>query len=200
LADPIHFYFDFSSPFGYMASEQIDALAAKHGRSVVWKPLLLGAIFKETGGVPIVDVPMKGAYARRDVARTARYHQLPLVMPPDFPFPSIAAARAGYWAWSQSAEQGKALMQGLLRAAWQDGTSIASPEAVIAVAAKLGHEPETVKAALQDQAVKDRLRDEIEEAKAKQVFGSPFFIVDEEPFWGQDRIEMLDAWMTRGGW
>jgi 2-hydroxychromene-2-carboxylate isomerase len=62
----IDFYFDFSSPYGYLAGEKIDALAAKHGRSVNWRPMLLGAAFKLTGGQPLPSIPIKGEYAKRD--------------------------------------------------------------------------------------------------------------------------------------
>jgi len=73
MAAPIEFYFDFSSPFGYLASEKIDQLAAKHGREVMWRPFLLGAVFKITGGMPTMEVPIKGDYYKRDFPRSARY-------------------------------------------------------------------------------------------------------------------------------
>ena len=74
MAAPIDFYFDFSSPYGYLAAQKIDALAAKHGRTVDWHPLLLGVVFKETGMAPLTMVPLKGEYSKRDFARSARFH------------------------------------------------------------------------------------------------------------------------------
>ena len=72
MADPLEFYFDFSSTYGYIGSHLIEALAAKHGRKVVWKPILLGAVNKITGLPPLPSVPLKGDYAKRDVLRSAR--------------------------------------------------------------------------------------------------------------------------------
>ena len=72
MAAPIDFYFDFSTPYGYLAAERIDALAAKHGRSVTWRPMQLGDAFKLTGGQPLPSIPMKGEYATRDFLRSAR--------------------------------------------------------------------------------------------------------------------------------
>ena len=94
MPDPIDFYFDFSSPYGYLASRRIDALAAKHGRTVNWRPHLIGAAFKATGSQPLLNIPMKGDYARIDIPRAARMHGVPFVMPERFPFLSVAAARA----------------------------------------------------------------------------------------------------------
>jgi 2-hydroxychromene-2-carboxylate isomerase len=94
---PIDFYFDFSSPYGYFASTMIDALAAKHGREVVWRPFLLGAAMKITGGAPLPGVPMKGDYARRDFARSAKFYGVAYKLPSNFPISSQAPARAFYW-------------------------------------------------------------------------------------------------------
>src|SRR5215831_19244283 len=70
----IDFYFDFSSPYGFLASQKIEALAQKHGRAVDWHPVLLGVIFKETAMAPLTAIPLKGDYSRRDFARSARFH------------------------------------------------------------------------------------------------------------------------------
>ena len=74
MSSSIDFYFDFSSPYGYLASEKIEAMAARHGRSVDWRPVLLGVMFKATGMAPLTEIPLKGDYSRRDLARSARFH------------------------------------------------------------------------------------------------------------------------------
>src|SRR5262245_46068135 len=94
---PIEFYFDFSSPYGYLASTQIDALAARHGREVAWRPFWIGAAFKVTGQRALVEQPLRGAYAERDFARSARLLSVPFRKPPNFPFFALAASRAFYW-------------------------------------------------------------------------------------------------------
>jgi 2-hydroxychromene-2-carboxylate isomerase len=85
MANPIDFYFDFSSPYGYLASTQIDGLAAKHGRAVTWRPILLGAVFKITGGQPLATIPLKNSYSAHDMARSARLLNVPFKLPTKFP-------------------------------------------------------------------------------------------------------------------
>ena len=102
MAAPIDFYFDFSSPYGYLASQKIEALAAKHGRAVDWRPILLGVIFRQTGTAPLTEIPLKGDYARRDFGRSARFHGLAeFRMPSRFPTPSQAPARIVLWQKAQ---------------------------------------------------------------------------------------------------
>src|SRR5450755_3088462 len=99
MSAQIDFYFDFSSPYGYLASEKIEALAAKHGRTVKWRPVLLGVIFKQTGATPLTMVPLKGDYSKRDMLRSARFHGVAnFRMPTKFPIPSQAPARIVLWA------------------------------------------------------------------------------------------------------
>ncbi len=94
MAAPIDFYFDFSSPYGFLAAQRIEALAALYGRSVDWHPVLLGVIFKETGAAPLTQIPLKGDYSRRDIPRSARFHGIDdFRMPSRFPIPTQAAAR-----------------------------------------------------------------------------------------------------------
>jgi 2-hydroxychromene-2-carboxylate isomerase len=97
MAQPIEFYFDFSSPYGYLASTQIDQLAERFGRTVTWKPFLLGAVFKLSGAKPLVELPLKGEYFLRDFHRSAGFYGVPFRLPPGFPFAPIAASRAFYW-------------------------------------------------------------------------------------------------------
>ena len=198
--DPIEFHFDFSSPFGYFAAQQIDELAARCGRSVAWRPFLLGAVFKETGGRPITSIPMKAGYAAHDLKRTARRCGIPWTMPEVFPFPSIAACRAFYWLNARDPGAAKTLAMALYDQAFAVGRPIAALPEVVAVAARLGHDAEEVAAALKDPAVKEQLKAVVQEAIDREIFGSPFFLVDGEPFWGHDRMEMLESWLKTGGW
>ena len=101
MAAPIDFYFDFSSPYGYLASCRIDEVAARHDRKVNWRPFLLGVAFKLTGSGPLTSQGPKGDYALHDFARTARLLGVPFAMPEGFPFASVAAARAFYWLLDQ---------------------------------------------------------------------------------------------------
>ena len=196
----LDFYFDFSSPYGYLAAEQIEALAARHQRRVAWKPFLLGAVYKKIGGQPLVDQPMKGDYSRRDMQRTARELGLTLRFPDGFPFPSVAACRAVYWRQAGDPTAAGDLVMALYRRAFAEGGDIASAEGVLATAESVGIARADLEAALQDPAVKEKTKQEVETAMERGVFGSPFVLLDGEPFWGADRLPVIERWISRGGW
>ena len=194
----IDFYFDYSSPYGYFAAMKIDDLAAKNGRSVNWKPILLGTVFKVTGGQPLPMLPLKGPYALRDILRSARFHGLPYQQPSKFPVATQAPARAFYWVNDRDPALAKKLAQALYQAYFVQDRDISSPEITAAVAASVGLKRDDVLAALGNEAVKDKLKNEVEAAIARGVFGSPYFVVDDEPFWGVDRLEQMERWLGGG--
>jgi 2-hydroxychromene-2-carboxylate isomerase len=196
----IDFYFDFSSPYGYIASQKIDALAAKHGRTTTWRPILLGAVMKITGGAPLPGIPLKGDYARHDFARSAKFHGVDYRLPTAFPIASQAPARAFYWLNQQDPVRAKALAAALYHAYFVDDINISNPEDTIAVSAKSGLDAEKLRAALNDPAIKDAVKNEVDAAIRLGVFGSPYIIVDGEPFWGADRLDQIDKWLETGGW
>ncbi|MGH6948386.1 MAG: 2-hydroxychromene-2-carboxylate isomerase [Kiloniellales bacterium] len=196
----IEFYFDFSSPYGYLAAQRIDAIAARHDRAVAWKPFLLGAIFKTTGAKPLLEIPLKGSYAARDLQRSARQLGVPFRLPEPFPFAAVAASRAFYWAWDEDNADARELAKALYHAAFGEGRSIAGAEEVAGIAAGLGYQRHEVAAVLADPRIKDRLREEVAGAEAKGVFGSPYILVDGEPFWGHDRLHEVELWLAQGGW
>lgn len=185
---PLDFYFDFSSPYGYLAAQKIEALAAKHGRGVTWHPMLLGAAFKATGATPLPSIPLKGDYAKRDFLRSARFHDIPFRIPDQFPISTLHACRA-FYATADSA-QAVRLAKALYKAYFVDNVNIGEADNVLKVAGSLGLKPD-----LNDQALKDRTRAEVDAAVAKGVFGSPYIVVDGEPFWGMDRFDQLERWM-----
>lgn len=196
---PIDFYFDFSSPYGYLAATRINALAAKHQRRVKWRPILLGVAFKATGNAPLVAQPMKGEYSLRDFKRTARFMGVPFKMPQTFPIPTHQAARVFYWLDDRDPLMAHKFAMTAFVHLYVDGEDISTPEKVADMAALVGASREEVLAALNDQAVKDRLKAEVDAALARGVFGSPFIFVDDEPFWGNDRLNQVEAWLESGG-
>ena len=200
MADPIDFYFEFSSPYGYFASERVAALADKHDRAVSWKPFLLGAAFKREGTQSLVSYPLKGPYSKRDIERTAGYLGLPFVWPPGFPILTVHAARATLWAQENAPDRAVDLIHALYRRLFAEGVDIGHAGDVVAVAEKIDLDPAALEAGMKSDEIKNRLRAETDAALDRGVFGSPFFIVDGERFWGADRMDMLDAWLTRGGW
>ena len=200
MPDPVEFYFDFSSPYGYIASEKIDALAAKYGREVTWRPFLLGVAFKTTGGVPVPTIPLKGAYHLRDIIRTTKYYSVPYRHPTVFPISSVSPSRAFYWLEARDPRRAPALARALYRAYFVDDVDISSAGNTVAVCAKFGLKSDEVRAGISDQAIKDRTRIEVDKAIARGAFGSPFIVVDGESFWGSDRLDQIDKWLATGGW
>ncbi len=200
MPNPIEFYFDFSSPYGYIACEKIDELAAKYGREVNWRPFLLGVAFKTTGGVPVPTIPMKGAYHLRDIIRTTKYHGVPYRPPTVFPISSVSPCRAFYWLDAKEPRRAKDLAKALYHAYFLDDVDISSADNTVAVCAKFGLKAGEVRAGIADQAIKDRTRMEVDKAIARGAFGSPYIIVDGEPFWGSDRLDQIDKWLATGGW
>ncbi len=196
---PLEFYFDFSSPYGYLAATRVGPLARRFGREVRWHPILLGAAFKATGMAPLPLVPLKGPYSVRDMERSARFMGITLRMPQPFPIATQAPARAVCWVRRKYPEQVEALILALYRAYFVDGIDISAPEATVSCAAGLGLDAAGVRAALADLAIKDELKAEVEAAVGLGVFGSPYLVVDGEPFWGADRLEQAERWLALGG-
>lgn len=199
MAQPLQFHFDFSSPYGYLASERIEALAERHQRAVEWRPMLLGAVFKITGMQPLTAVPLKGEYTRRDLPRAARYHGIPFRMPSKFPISTQAAARLVVWRRGLDAGGCAPLVKALYRAYFVDDRDISDPGIAAAVAAETGADLGSARAAIDDASVKDALKRDVDAAIAAGVFGSPFVIVDGEPFWGLDRFDQVERWLATGG-
>jgi len=199
MAQALDFYFDFSSPYGYFAAMRIDALAAKYGRTVNWHPVLLGVVFKTTGGQPLPLVPLKGTYVLRDFERTARFHDIPYRRPANFPVATQLAARAMVWiGQNYGAAKAVEFAKAVYTVYFSDGADITQPEEIAKVAQAAGFLPQAVLDGANSQPVKDALKAEVDAAIARGVFGSPFVIVDGEPFWGFDRFDQLEAFLQHG--
>jgi 2-hydroxychromene-2-carboxylate isomerase len=196
----IDFHFDFSSPYSYFASLQIDAVAARVGRACRWRPMLLGPAFQASGNAPLIRQPLKGAYSRHDWQRMARMLGAPYRLPDPFPVGTLAAARAFWWLDSEDPAKARDFAHAVFAAYFAEGRDVSRPEVVAGVGAGLGIAPEALLAAVQDPVWKARLRDETDGAVARGVFGAPFFVVEDEGFWGVDRLPMLELWCTSGGW
>ena len=199
MSQPIEFYFDFSSPYGYLASEKIDDLAARHGRKVKWRPILLGVVFKQTGGAPLTMLPLKGEYSLHDFSRSARFLDVPYTHPETFPINTMHAARAYYWLHEQNCEAARAFAHSVYRAYFRDGRDIAEVAVVLELATRHGADRATLAEALNSAALKERLKVECDAALAKGVFGSPYISVDGEPFFGADRLPQIERWLAAGG-
>lgn len=198
MSDPILFYFDFTSPYSYLASEKIDALAAKFGRKVQWRPVLLGAIFKALGTVSLVRQPCMADYSIKDFARSARFLDVPYSHPETFPVSSVAPSRAYYWLHGRDCAQARRFAHAVFRAYFVTGCDIADTAVVQDLALKVGADGTALLAGMSDAAIKDRLRAETEVAVAAGMFGAPWIVVDGESFWGADRLPQVERWLEKG--
>jgi 2-hydroxychromene-2-carboxylate isomerase len=199
-AAPVDFYFDLSSPYGCLASQKIEAVVHRHGRTLAWHPMLLGVVFKKTGTAPLTEIPLKGEYSKRDFARSARFHGLPVFeMPPRFPIPTQVPARLLMWLKLHSPGRMVPATKAFFHAYFYKHIDISIAENALAVLAPLEIDQTAGHAALESPEVKDALREEVDGAIARGVFGSPFFIVDGEPFWGLDRLDQFERWLATGG-
>src|SRR3990167_2839841 len=194
----IQFHFDFSSPYSYIASEWVEALAARHGRTVQWNAILLGATFQAAGLKSPGGYPIKREYALRDFERSARFEGVPLKNPPKFPIPTQNAARV-FW-WLHDKEPATATQWGRhgLRAYFARGVDLSDPARLRELAAEFGIDPGEAEAVWSDPVWKARLKSANDAAIDAGVFGAPFFIVDKEPFWGNDRRAQIERWLEKG--
>lgn len=197
MSDPIEFYFDFSSPYGYLAACRAAHVEQSTGRALEFKPYLMGAVFKTTGRGPLSNHPLVWDYARNDVARSARRLNVSFAVPDPFPVVTASACRAFYWVSSTEGDDAaRALAMRLYHAYFAEGRNISKTDVVAEVT---GGDREAVTAALNDEQLKGDLRRRTDEAAARGIFGSPFFIVDGEAFWGNDRVDDVIRW-ANGAW
>ncbi len=198
MRPPIDFYFDFSSPYSYIASEWIGAVAARHGRTVRWHAILLGAANQVTGLQPPVNFPLKRDYLYRDVLRSAAFAGVPIRMPEPFPIATQNAARVFWWLHETDAQRAVAWARAALRAYFARNVNLSDPAALKALAAETGLDPDAAEAAWNDPAWKARLKAANDAAIAAGVFGAPYVVIDGEPFWGNDRQAQIEAWLASG--
>jgi 2-hydroxychromene-2-carboxylate isomerase len=192
---PIEFWFDFASGYAYFAALEIDALAERHGRTVLWRPFTLGAAFKATGAQGLSRTPLKRDYARRDWERLARLRGVPFSPPPDHPKTGLPAIRAFYHVDRKDPGVAASLAKRIIIDYFQNGLDSDDPNAVAATAASLGIDRDAILAGIADPEVKLIARQQGEQAVARGVFGSPWIFVDGEPFWGSDRLPMVERWL-----
>lgn len=197
---PVEFWFDFSSPYAYFAAQTIEAVASKHHRPVLWRPFLLGVTFKATGMTSLSQTPLRGDYARNDWLRLARRAGIPFELPDGHPATQLSASRAYYWIEENKPDVAPTFAARTFHAYFAAGQDTSRPEIIAGIAATCDLDPRDVLEAIALAPVKEKVRVMTDEALRRGIFGSPFFIVDGEPFWGHDRLPMVDEWLERGGW
>lgn len=201
MSAPIEFYFDFISPYGYLGSTQIGPLASRFGRTVDWKPVLLGiTVLKVMGLKPLMETPLKSDYVRYDKPRMAKLLGVPFADHGLTGINSINAARSFLWLKAQNDQLAVQFAHRVYRRLWVDGRDITAPEASAEEAQALGVDENALLQAIARPEAKDELRNAVQTAINRGVFGTPYFIVDNEPIWGVDRLWMLEHWLLHHSW
>lgn len=191
MAKTLEFFFDYASPYSYLACQQVEAVAQRTGAELRWRPFLLGAVFKATGNVPPVNNAHKATYLFKDLTDWARHLGLPEFRIPDsFPINSLKANRLGLVA----AEQGRiaSFSHAAFRAAFAEGKDLSDPQVLEELARAAGLDPAAALAQLDNQEIKDALRRNTEEAVGRGAFGAPTFFVGDEMFFGNDRLIFVE--------
>lgn len=193
----LEFWFDFGSPYSYPAAMRIDKLAHDAGVAVEWKPFLLGAIFKEQGwnDSPFNIYPAKGKYMWRDLERTCAALSIPFMRSSKFPRNGLLASRAACWFVSEPWTP--AFCKAIFHASIAEDREISEPEVVIACLNGLGLDGGRLLEQAQTDASKTKLRAQTDRAKALGIFGAPSFVIGNEMFWGNDRLEEALAWAVQ---
>jgi len=203
---PIEFYFDPISPFAYLGSVEIERVAARLGRQVEWKPVLIGiTILKVMGLKPLPETPLKGPYLKRDAIRLAEYFDVPFRHHGLSGINSLAALRAFALLKERDPQIAKCLAQRIFQRLWVHGRDITSSADVVEEAQALGLQALGIEASelaadIDTEHAKSLLKRQVDAAIAAGVFGVPYFVVDGEPIWGVDRMWMVEQWATRHAW
>lgn len=197
-AATIEFWYDLASTYSYLSAMRIEALAEAAGVEVAWKPFLLGPIFAAQGWTtsPFNLYPAKGRNMVRDIERLAAARSLRFALPTKFPQNSLMAARLAL----AGADEGwvAPFTRAVYVAEFGDGADISDRTRMGAILEGLGVDSERIFSRIAQPELKDRLKQQTGQAQARGIFGAPSFLVGEELFWGDDRLEQALEWAQRG--
>lgn len=196
----IEYWFDFVSPYAYLASQGIEQLAANYGRQVEWKPILLGAVFKHTGSMPLtMRPPVMADYFKHDFQRSARFAGLPFVLPEPFPINTQNTARVCLWLKQTAPQRVGEFVRNVTRAYFSGPAALNEIDWLAAQVQAMGLDGSAAAAACDEPLYKEALKAACEQAVQRGIFGAPWIIVDGEAFWGNDRLPQVAQWLERGG-
>jgi 2-hydroxychromene-2-carboxylate isomerase len=187
----LDFWFDYSCPYAYLASTQVEALASRTGARLVYRPMLLGGVFAANGTPQKLFATLsaaKAAHNARDLDRWAALWGVPLTMPAGHPLRTVEALRA-----TVASGIDPRVVEGFYRAYWVHGRGPSEEATMREVLSAAGHEPAPVLDAITRPEAKDDLRRRTDEAIALGIFGAPAFVVEgERMYWGQDRMHFVE--------
>jgi 2-hydroxychromene-2-carboxylate isomerase len=195
MTKSVEFFYDYASPFSYLADCRLPAIAARRGAEIVYRPAILGVLIVESGNQPPPTVPAKMKYMNADMRRWATKLDVPFVPNPAFPVRSITLMRAALIA--QDTRVFPRFHAAMWRAMWNDAANLADPAVLTDVLTRAGLDAETIMRGTQDDRVKARLKANCDEALARGAFGLPTFFVGDEMFFGNDRLDFVDDALAR---
>ncbi len=198
MTKTVEFFFDFGSPTSYLAWTQLPQLAAEAGAQLVWRPMLLGGVFKATGNASPVTVTAKGRWMSDDMARWARRYGVTLAMNPHFPINTLTLMRGAAGLQLRRPDDFERYVDTVYRAMWQTPCNMGDPAVMAQVLQRAGFDVDDLLALVNDPEVKARLAANTEEAVARGVFGAPTMFVDGQMFFGQDRLDFVREALSGG--
>ncbi|MEQ1805001.1 MAG: 2-hydroxychromene-2-carboxylate isomerase [Burkholderiaceae bacterium] len=187
----VEFFFDFGSPASYLASTQLPMVAAQCDAQIVWRPMLLGGVFKATGNSSPASVPAKGRWMFGDLARWARRYGVAFVHNPHFPVNTLTLMRIATGLQMARPADFESYTESMFGAMWRDECNLGDPAQLAAELVRSGLDADATLALAAQSDVKARLIANTEEAVARGVFGAPSFIVGDDLFFGQDRLDFV---------
>jgi len=186
----IEYFFDYVSPYAYLADTQLSALAARTGAEIVYRPFFLGGVMQAAKNTPPIAVPNKGKYMMADLQRWSRRYGAPINPNPHFPVNTLQAMRAAVAALDDA--RFADFHRAMFRAVWCEGKNLGDEAVLRAQIDAAGLDSAAILARAKEQDVKDTLRRNSEEAVERGAFGAPTFFVGDEMFWGNDRLDFLE--------
>jgi 2-hydroxychromene-2-carboxylate isomerase len=187
----IEFFFDFGSPTSYLAYTQLPKIAAAAGAELIWRPMLLGGVFKATGNASPVTVPAKGRWMNQDIARWARRYGVTFAFNPHFPINTLTLMRGAVGLQMRRPADFARYVDAVYRAMWEAPCNLADPAVLAETLQRAGFDAAAFTALVNDAEVKAKLVANTEEAVARGVFGAPTMFVGEQMFFGQDRLDFV---------
>jgi len=184
------FFFDFGSPASYLAYTQMDGIAKRTGAEIVWRPMLLGGVFKATGNASPVTVAAKGKWMMTDLPRFAERYGVPYNRNPFFPVNTLVMMRGA--AAFEGTPQFRPYVDAMFKAMWVEPKNMNDLPTAAGVLKAAGFDPQEFMAKAESQEAKDRLKATTEEAVARGVFGAPTTFVGDDMFFGQDRLDFVE--------
>ena len=191
MSKKVEFFFDVGSPASYLAWTQLESIAQRTNAKIIWRPMLLGAVFQATGNASPAAVPAKGAYMLKDLQHFSNIYGVPFNFNPFFPLNTMHLMR-GATAYLEEPEF-QTYLAAIFNALWSEQLNMESPEVVAEVLSKAGIDVTDFMARISETEVKERLKATTEEAVARGVFGAPSFFVNGEMFFGQDRLSFVET-------